>query len=92
MEQFCNRCIHSFVIVVDCSDLKDPEHGRVSVTETTYNSVATYTCNDSYTLVGDHERKCLSSGIWFGATPICTGKVLGETLFTLGAHAQRGLR
>ncbi|CAI7992907.1 Sushi, von Willebrand factor type A, EGF and pentraxin domain-containing protein 1 [Geodia barretti] len=60
--------------MVNCSNLKGPEHGRVSVTDTTYNSVATYTCNDSYTLVGDHESKCLSSGIWSGVTPICTGQ------------------
>ena len=37
-------------------------------------------CNESYTLVGDHERKCLSSGIWSSVTPICTGELLGETM------------
>ena len=35
----------------------------VSFTTTTYNSVATYSCNTGYTLTGDDMRTCQSSGV-----------------------------
>ena len=67
-------CFLFSYIVVNCGRLEDPQNGKVSIAETTYNSVATYTCNDSYTLLGDVERRCLSSGAWSVATPTCIGR------------------
>ena len=43
-------------------------------TNTTYNSIATYSCDTGHMLVGDETRTCLESGVWSGSTPICTGE------------------
>ena len=40
------RHIYNF----ECGGLADPESGAVSVSGTTYNSVATYTCDSQLTL------------------------------------------
>ena len=60
--------------VVDCGDLEDPANGEVSVSGTTVNSVATYSCNTGYTLTGDNMRMCLETGLWSGSEPSCTSK------------------
>ena len=36
-----------------------------------YNSTATYSCKDGYSLVNVPVRTCLSSGNWSGDTPNC---------------------
>ena len=61
------------VTVVDCGSLPRPANGAVSLTNTTYNSVATYSCNDGYNLMGDATRTCLASGSWSGTAPTCEG-------------------
>ncbi len=38
------------------------------------NTVATYTCNNGYTLRGDTTRTCGSDGQWSGNDPTCQGK------------------
>ena len=58
--------------VVDCGALDNPENEVVLSTDTTYNSVATYSCNAGYTLTGDDMRTCQSSGVWSGSKPTCT--------------------
>ena len=57
---------------VDCGSLTDPENGAVNFTTTTFNSVATYSCETGYNLVdGDMMRTCLASGTWSGSNPSC---------------------
>ena len=36
-----------------------------------YNSTATYSCEDGYSLAGVSVRSCLSSGNWSGDPPHC---------------------
>lgn len=57
-----------------CEPLEDPENGEVSVTTRTIDSVANYTCNPGYALVGNDMRTCLETGIWSGEEPTCTSK------------------
>ena len=59
---------------VGCSVLQDPEYGTVSVSATTYDSVANYSCNTGYALTGDEMRMCQISGVWSGNETICTSK------------------
>ena len=60
--------------VVDCGELS-LANGEVSYSfNTAYNSVATYSCNDSYRLVGTNTRTCSASGDWSGSAPTCSGK------------------
>ena len=72
------------VVVVDCGGLMDPENGAVTVTNITFNSTATYSCNDGYILVGDTTRTCLASGLWSGTAPLCTGIDLSIIATTKG--------
>ena len=64
-----------FFAVVNCDGLTDPENGTVTLPGTTFNSTATYSCNDGYNLVGDTTRTCLASGSWSDTAPTCTGGV-----------------
>ena len=36
-----------------------------------YQSMASYTCNEGYLLMGDEVRACQSSGLWSGQQPTC---------------------
>ena len=72
-----------FASEIDCGALDGPVNGDVSVSSTTYNSTATYSCNTGYTLTGDDMRTCMESGLWSGSEPICVGKIYCEALAAL---------
>ena len=57
--------------VVDCGGLPDPENGTATAADTTFNSTATFSCNDGYNLVGEETRRCLASGNWSANEPSC---------------------
>ena len=46
------------------------ENGEVKYEETTYKNIAIYTCLKGYTLKGNNERQCGSSGHWSGRPPV----------------------
>jgi hypothetical protein len=52
--------------VVDCGSLGEPDNGRVMVSDTIFNAVATYSCEDGYALEGHATRICLADGSWSG--------------------------
>ena len=60
-----------------CDELSDPENGNVNVTRAvdtgvTEGSIADYTCNMGYQLIGeDQTRTCMSNGMWSGEEPTC---------------------
>ena len=58
---------------MNCGGLNGPENGGVDVSNTIFDSTATYSCNDGYNLVGDTTRTCLASGSWSGDDPTCEG-------------------
>ena len=41
------------------------------VTSRTEGSVANYTCNDNYELIGNESRTCMDDGMWSGQEPTC---------------------
>ena len=70
-------CILPF-IVINCGLLPLPSEGQVAYTpgvvtglETGLNAVASYSCNEGYSLVGDMIRTCQANGEWDGAEPTC---------------------
>ena len=59
---------------VDCGSLSPPANGVVVVGTTTLGSVATYTCNPSFVLLGGTQSiECQENGNWSGETPTCEG-------------------
>ena len=64
-------------VITYSSDTTDPfEHGTAAV----------HSCNDGYSLEGNLVRICGGDGtsvmgVWSGAPPICTGKILFPNLY-----------
>ena len=65
------------IIVIDCgrSDIPRPGNGSVMANQTTLGSIATFTCDASFILVGDEMRTCESTG-WSGNNPTCGKYIL----------------
>ena len=65
--------INDFVIhaAVQCPVLGGLTNGNVDYTARTVGSIASYTCNASFTLVGPASRKCRQKGKWKGSKPSC---------------------
>ena len=58
--------------MVDCGLLEAPDNGTVDLSAgTTFGSVAVYSCNDIFELVGSSTRTCLGTGLWSDEPPIC---------------------
>lgn len=63
---------------MDCGYPGDIERGRVSLVENSsqIGSVAEYTCDDGFGLIGASVRHCSTSGTWVPAqVPACYGTV-----------------
>lgn len=46
-------------------------NGDIVASDTTYRSIARYTCHRGYELKGSAERVCLSDETWSGSDPTC---------------------
>ena len=57
--------------VVDCSTLENPINGVVTFANTTFGSVATYSCNRGFVLDGNKTRVCQEDGLWSYEAPEC---------------------
>ena len=57
------------------TDLGSLENGNVIFTNTTFDSVATYSCAPGYALDGDATRRCLADSTWSGTIPSCVCKL-----------------
>ena len=67
----CNILFTPHIIGIVCSHLDHIQYGKVKVDRYYPSSVAYYSCNDGYELVGSASRKCLDDGSWYGKAPIC---------------------
>ncbi|XP_052245001.1 sushi, von Willebrand factor type A, EGF and pentraxin domain-containing protein 1-like isoform X24 [Dreissena polymorpha] len=56
----------------DCGNLTQPRHGNVDTSNgTTYLSVAVYSCDIGYTLLGNISRLCYANKTWGDLPPTC---------------------
>ena len=70
LKRTCTCAILRFT--VDCGKLSDPVNGTVTTLGgTTFESLASYRCNEGYVLSYPASRTCLSSGLWSGTSPRC---------------------
>lgn len=58
--------------ISDCGSLSGPNNGDVNFATTTYNSVATFSCNTGYDQSGALSATCLDTGSWSASPPTCT--------------------
>ena len=66
-----NNCTGYFA-VVECGVPESPADGSVHANGTVFDSVATYNCSVGYSRHGNMTARCLASGRWSGAPPICS--------------------
>ena len=67
--------------VVDCGNLTNPEQGLVSISETTFQSEANYSCLEGHELDGNATRICLESGSWSEPEPMCNRKYIAACCY-----------
>ena len=79
----CNNDYVHHTVKVSCSDLPNPANGQVSVNDinNVEGSIASYSCDSSYNLIGNAMRTCQNvgsptSGEWSGSDPTCQRKLL----------------
>lgn len=73
----------SFFCPIDCGPLSDPADGLVTVSVTTYDEMANYTCDAGYDLIGVQTRTCLQDGNWSDAEPSCQRKGQNSDFFII---------
>ncbi len=59
---------------IECPALKDPENGSVYDGDNLPGTIAKYTCDYGFKLVGSSKRLCQNYGSWAGEAPICERK------------------
>ena len=57
--------------VVVCGSLDSPENGLITINNITLGSIATYSCNEGYNIMGNEVRTCQENGSWSGEDPVC---------------------
>ena len=70
-----------FTISGPCSDLPPLMNGGITyeagaVDSRPINSIATYTCDNGYTLTGGSFRQCQNDGTWSGSALTCQCKLI----------------
>ncbi len=58
-------------VAVVCEDLDSPLNGEVTYKDVVFNSIATYSCQYGYQLVGESTRVCKEDTKWSGEEPTC---------------------
>lgn len=67
---------------LQCPILLPPSNGMVDVPSRIVGSIATYSCKNRFTLLGDAQRECLSDETWSGDFPVCLSKLPAPHLHT----------
>ena len=60
-----------FYLVVNCGELRPIPNGDVTFASTDFGSIATYSCDFGFTLVGSNTRICQLGGQWSEKEPFC---------------------
>jgi len=64
----------SYLPIPDCGDQDHPDNGRVKYFSTNYKTLASYTCDPGYDLVGNNVRQCEADAFWDSTAPTCEPK------------------
>ncbi|KAK9524849.1 hypothetical protein VZT92_017214 [Zoarces viviparus] len=77
-------------VPAECETPPGPEHGWVNVTDTSFGSTVTYTCEDGYELDGESVRQCVSGRLWTNDAPVCRPVSCGDPGAVANATARGG--
>ena len=74
--QHCNLsnpyvCSLYFSTQLECPDLATLRNGMATWTTLSVGGVATYTCSDTFELMGESIRTCERNRTWSGVAPTC---------------------
>ena len=69
------------MIPTGCPALYEFLNGSVTVSGDTNNTIAVYSCNEGFELVGESTRVCMSDLTWSGNSPICRCEILLRIFF-----------
>ena len=76
--------LHSCV-VISCPDLSNPDNGVVQFSSgTVFQSVAEYSCDDGYQIIGTSSLTCQANAQWSDSPPHCESKP--NILYNLDYH------
>ena len=70
----------------ECPLLSDPQNGLVDAPSNTVRSIARYSCQTGYNLVGMNEQECLTSAKWSGSPPSCISKIRFSSVINLSIY------
>ncbi len=76
-------CYETYRTEIKCPALKDPENGSVNDGDNLPGTIAKYTCDYGFRLVGSSKRLCQNYGSWAGEAPICERKTTIALLHVL---------
>lgn len=77
-------CLQSNLVslAIDCGYLPVPRNGSIIGGETKFPNLLRFECDEGFTLVGSHEKKCLANGTWSGTNTFCEGISHGKLIET----------
>ncbi|XP_013383226.1 sushi, von Willebrand factor type A, EGF and pentraxin domain-containing protein 1 [Lingula anatina] len=75
-------------VPVSCGQPDPLYNGRVHLTDTTYGSIASYTCKKGHVLVGSQRVTCKDNGFWSHGVPTCKRVVCRPPPRVLNADAE----
>ena len=76
-------CYKTYHTEIECPALKAPENGSVDDGDNLPGTIAKYTCDYGFKLVGSSKRLCQNYGSWAGEAPICERKTTIALLHVL---------
>ncbi|XP_052796583.1 sushi, von Willebrand factor type A, EGF and pentraxin domain-containing protein 1-like isoform X2 [Mya arenaria] len=65
-------------VINDCGLLKSPTNGSVLFSSTTFESKATFLCNEGFDMIGEDIIICTANKLWSGFVPECAIKDCGN--------------
>ena len=66
----------SLLVFVVCPALPDPQNGHVEYSnqQRENGTIATYSCDETFTVYGNRQRTCQRNAVWSGSAPTCTSE------------------
>ena len=72
--------MYPLTATIGCPPLEHPANGLVTLEGNSPGSVATYSCNESHSLLGSATSQCQSNEAWSNQPPTCTKSTFSQFL------------